>query len=96
MAGLTLAKNCSPAGVSETLRVVLLKSRTPRRDSSDAIAWLNAEAEMPDHSLRHGNSYELRLPQPRSARKSLALALYEIAHQGISDYMSSKDNPLAL
>jgi hypothetical protein len=37
----------SPAGVSETLRVVLLKRRTPRRASSDAIAWLSAEAEMP-------------------------------------------------
>jgi hypothetical protein len=47
MAGLTLVKNCSPAGVSETLRVVLLKRRTPRRDSSDATAWLSAEAEMP-------------------------------------------------
>src|SRR5271154_2448546 len=47
MAGAILAKNCSPSEVRETLRVLLLNRRTPKRASSDATAWLRAEADRP-------------------------------------------------
>src|SRR5258708_7126059 len=46
-AGATLDTNCSPASVSETLRVVRWNRRTPSFASSAAMAWLNAERDMP-------------------------------------------------
>ena len=41
------ATNCSPASVNETLRVVRLNSRMPRRASTAAIGWLSAEGDIP-------------------------------------------------
>src|SRR5260221_11129320 len=46
-AGATPETNCSPASVSETLRVVRWNRRTPSFASSAAMAWLNAERDMP-------------------------------------------------
>ena len=37
----------SPASVSETLRVVRARSRTPNRASSLPTAWLTADCEAP-------------------------------------------------
>jgi hypothetical protein len=37
----------SPAGVGETLRVVLASSLTPSLSSNPRMAWLNAEGEIP-------------------------------------------------
>src|ERR1700739_3174017 len=46
-AGATPETNCAPASVSETLRVVRWNRRTPSFASSAAMAWLNAERDMP-------------------------------------------------
>src|SRR5258706_689500 len=46
-AGAPLDTNCSPVSVSETLRVVGWNRRTPSFASSAAMAWLNAERDMP-------------------------------------------------
>src|SRR5246127_598743 len=46
-AGATPETNCSPASVSDTLRVVRWNRRTPSFPSSAAMAWLNAERDMP-------------------------------------------------
>jgi hypothetical protein len=46
-AGATSATKVSPAAVSATLRVVLLKRRTWSRSSSAAIEWLSAEDDTP-------------------------------------------------
>ena len=46
-AGPTCSVNCRPASLSDTLRVVRLKSRTPRPVSSRAIRWESAVVEMP-------------------------------------------------
>src|SRR5882757_8293046 len=46
-AGATPETNCSPASVSDTLRVVRWNRRTPSFASSAAMAWLNAERDMP-------------------------------------------------
>src|SRR6478609_5015382 len=49
-AGETLATNCSPASVSDTLRVVRLNRRTPIRRSRVETAWLSAERDIPSSS----------------------------------------------
>jgi hypothetical protein len=46
-AGWMRPRKCSPASVSETLRVVRLKSRTPSRRSMPAIEWLSDDGDTP-------------------------------------------------
>ena len=46
-AGRSCASSRSPASVTETLRVVRFKSRTPSRSSSARMVWLKVEAAMP-------------------------------------------------
>lgn len=43
VAGFTRSKSCCPPSVSDTVRVVLCRRRTPTRSSSDRTSWLSAD-----------------------------------------------------
>jgi hypothetical protein len=45
--GATASSSRAPASVVDTLRVVRVSSRTPRRASKADIAWLRAERDRP-------------------------------------------------
>lgn len=45
--GRIVARSRCPASVAETLRVVRVRSRMPRRSSNKRIDWLRAEGETP-------------------------------------------------
>ena len=86
--GPTVLSRRSPAAVGATLRVVRVKSRTPRRASSSRMVWLNADCDMPSFAAAFVKLRSRPTATRRGGHPGFHDAFIEPAHKSAANHSS--------